>query len=187
MHWSVFARAAVMALMFSALVAAPVSAQITTGTVAGSVKDDQGLAVPGASVTLVSEARGTRMAPGRHQRNRRLRRAERDPRHLHGRGRRCRASSPSVRPGVAVSGGDRISVGELTLSLGVTSRDRHRVKSEAPLIQSQSGERSFRVTTAEVENLPIGTGRNFATLTSLTPGVVGQRRRGSAAAARTTS
>ena len=43
--------------------AAPSSAQITTGTVAGSVKDEQGLAVPGASVTLVSEARGTRMAP----------------------------------------------------------------------------------------------------------------------------
>ena len=42
---------------------APVSAQITTGTVAGSVKDDQGLAVPGATVTLISEARGTRMAP----------------------------------------------------------------------------------------------------------------------------
>ena len=41
----------------------PASAQITTGTVTGAVKDEQGLAVPGASVTLVSEARQTRIAP----------------------------------------------------------------------------------------------------------------------------
>jgi hypothetical protein len=51
------------ALVLGALAVHPVSAQITTGTVAGSVKDDQGLAVPGASVTLISEARATRMAP----------------------------------------------------------------------------------------------------------------------------
>ena len=69
-----------------------------------------------------------------------------------------------------------LSVGALTLSVGGTS-ETVTVKSEAPLIQSQSGERSFRVTTAEVENLPIGTGRNFATLTSLTPGVVGTTTR----------
>ena len=63
MKWSGYARAAAAALVLGALVAGPASAQITTGTVAGSVKDDQGLAVPGASVTLISEARGTRMAP----------------------------------------------------------------------------------------------------------------------------
>ncbi len=63
MKWSVYARAVVTALVLGALAVSPVSAQITTGTVAGSVKDDQGLAVPGASVTLISEARGTRMAP----------------------------------------------------------------------------------------------------------------------------
>ena len=84
--------------------------------------------------------------------------------------------SSVLRPGVAVSGGDRISVGALTLSVGGAS-ETVTVTSEAPLIQSQSGERSFRVTTAEVENLPIGTGRNFATLTSLTPGVVGTTTR----------
>ncbi len=80
------------------------------------------------------------------------------------------------RPGVAVSGGDRVGLGELTLSIGGTT-ETVTVTSEAPLIQSQSGERSFRVTTTEVENLPIGTGRNFASLTSLTPGVTGTTTR----------
>src|SRR4051794_15109012 len=84
--------------------------------------------------------------------------------------------SSTVRPGVAISGGDRVSVGALILSVGGTT-ETVTVKSEAPLIQSQSGERSFRITTAEVENLPIGTGRNFATFTSLTPGVVGTTTR----------
>ena len=42
-----------------ATAALPVSAQITTGTISGAVKDAQGAVVPGATVTLVSAARGT--------------------------------------------------------------------------------------------------------------------------------
>jgi hypothetical protein len=138
----------------------PGGGTITTGTVAGSVKDDQGLAVPGATVTLISEARGTKMAPVVTS----------------GTG---DFVIPNVtpdtytveiamdgfttvrRPGVAVSGGDRISVGDLKLAVGKTS-ETVTVSAESPLIQSQSGERSFRVT-AEVENLPISA-RNFAAL-----------------------
>ena len=44
------------------------------------------------------------------------------------------------------------------------------VVAESPLIQAQSGERSFSVTTEQVENLPIQHG-NFISLTQLTPGV----------------
>ena len=38
------------------------SAQITTGVVSGALKDEQGAVVPGATVTLVSETRGTKVA-----------------------------------------------------------------------------------------------------------------------------
>ena len=38
-------------------------AQVNTGTVLGTVKDAQGGVIPGATVTLISEARGTRSAP----------------------------------------------------------------------------------------------------------------------------
>jgi hypothetical protein len=117
MNWKVFARAVLAGAALGLLVAAPVSAQITTGTVAGSVKDDQGLAVPGATVTLISEARGTRMAPVV----------------TNGTG---DFVVPNVtpdtytveitmdgfttvrRPGVAVSGGDRVGVGDLKLTVG---------------------------------------------------------------------
>src|SRR3989441_1457156 len=45
------------------LVSAPAAAQITTGTVSGVVKDAQGGVIPGATVVLISEARGTKSAP----------------------------------------------------------------------------------------------------------------------------
>ena len=37
------------------------SAQITTGSVTGTVKDGQGAVIPGATVTLISETRGTQL------------------------------------------------------------------------------------------------------------------------------
>src|SRR5215510_1613243 len=38
-------------------------AQTTTATVAGTVKDGQGGVIPGATVTLISESRGTKVSP----------------------------------------------------------------------------------------------------------------------------
>ena len=41
--------------------ALPAAAQVATGNVAGTVKDAQGGVIPGATVTLVSQTRGTSM------------------------------------------------------------------------------------------------------------------------------
>ena len=57
------AREGGAALALCALLAAPALAQITTGNVAGTVKDAQGGVVPGATVVLVSETRGTKSRP----------------------------------------------------------------------------------------------------------------------------
>src|SRR5688500_2897071 len=43
--------------------AAPVAAQITTGNITGTVNDSQGGVIPGATVVLKSETRGTSLAP----------------------------------------------------------------------------------------------------------------------------
>ena len=45
------------------LTALPAAAQITTGNVLGTVKDSTGGVVPGATVVLISEARGTKSVP----------------------------------------------------------------------------------------------------------------------------
>src|SRR5687768_14960103 len=52
-------------LLLVLLLANPMTAraQITTGTVAGTVRDSQGAVIPGAIVTLISETRGTSPTP----------------------------------------------------------------------------------------------------------------------------
>ena len=153
-----------------------VSAQITTGTVAGSVKDSQGGVIPGATVVLISEARGTRSVPA-------VTNATGDfvfPN-----------TTPDTytvevtmsgfrtlrRAGVAVSGGERVSIPALTIEPGGAS-ETVNVTAETPLIQAQSGERSFAVTSAQIDNLPLSGNRNFAALAGLTPGVTGTNRIG---------
>src|SRR5687767_7993342 len=44
-------------------VASIASAQITTGTITGTVRDGQGGVIPGATVILTSESQGTKSAP----------------------------------------------------------------------------------------------------------------------------
>ena len=154
-------------LILAAATSAP--AQITTGTVAGTVKDAQGAVIPGATVVLISEARGTKSAPVTSS----------------GTG---DFVFPNVTPdtytlevtmdgfrtvrrsGVQVTGGDRVAVTALTLEVGGAA-ETVVVTAEAALVQSQSAERSFAVTIEQIENLPIARG-NFASLTAFTPGVV---------------
>src|SRR5262245_66508250 len=50
----------VVALLATATAA---QAQITTGTIAGTVKDQQGGVIPGATVTLLNDAQGTKSSP----------------------------------------------------------------------------------------------------------------------------
>ena len=56
-------RALAIALTALTVTALPASAQITTGSVAGSVKDAQGGVIPGATATLISETKNTRSSP----------------------------------------------------------------------------------------------------------------------------
>ena len=51
-----------IALLCTLTGAMSANAQITTGTVTGALKDEQGAVVPGATVTLISHTRGTRVA-----------------------------------------------------------------------------------------------------------------------------
>ena len=47
----------------SVLMAATVAAQVVTGTITGTVKDAQGGVIPGATITLTSDTRGTASTP----------------------------------------------------------------------------------------------------------------------------
>ena len=158
-----------VALMVVWVGTVPAVAQITTGTVTGTIKDTTGGVIPGASVVLISEARGTRSVPV-------VTNATGDyvfP--------NTTADTYTVevklagfrtltRTGVVVSAGERVSVPVLTIEPG-GAEEIVTVIAESPLVQASSGERSFAVTTEQIENLPINRG-DFTSLTSFTPGVV---------------
>ena len=155
---------------------AAAEAQVTTGNVSGSVRDAQGGVVPGAAITLVSATRGTTVDAQTNQNGDFL-----FP--------NVTADTYTVRvalegfktlerQNIAVSPGDRVTVGTLTLEVGGMA-ETVTVSTEAPLVQANSGERSFTVSTEAVQNLPINT-RNWASFTALTPGVVGTTRLGNA-------
>jgi hypothetical protein len=148
----------------------PAAAQVTTGSIAGTVKDAQGGVVPGATVTVVNEAQGTRSAPvvtnelgdfvvpnvpsGTYT---------------------VEITMPSFRAvnrvGVEVSTGSRTPLGVVTLEVGGAT-DRVDVTGEIPVIQATSGERSFTIGTDAVQNLPIAS-RSFLGAALLAAGVTG--------------
>ena len=170
------ARVLLMALLVACLAAPRACAQITTGTIAGTVQDSQGGVIPGATIVLISESRGTRSVPGVTNATGDFVFPNMTPDTY-----TVEVTMPGFstvqRRGVAVSGGDRVTLPPLTIAPGGAS-ETIEVTAEAPLIQAQSGERSFTVSSAQVDSLPIGGGRNFTALTSLTPGVSGTTRLG---------
>jgi hypothetical protein len=165
------ARAVLLALLMVCLATPSAFAQITTGTIAGTVQDSQGGVIPGATVVLISESRGTRSIPG-------VTNATGDyvfP-NMTSDTYTVEVTMPGFRTtrrtGVAVSGGDRVTVPALTIEPGGAS-ETIEVTAEAPLIQSQSGERSFTVSSTQVSSLPLSGNRNFAALIQVVPGVSG--------------
>ena len=151
------------------LVAAPVLAQITTGTVSGTVKDTQGGVIPGATVVLISETRGTKSAPAvtNETGDYVFPNITADTYTVEV---TLEAFKTVKRTGIVVSGGDRVGIPPLTLEAGALA-ETVTVTAESPMVQTQSGERSYAVTSQQIENLPIPR-NNFTSLTAFTPGVV---------------
>src|SRR5262252_78841 len=124
--------------LFATLVFAstPLRAQITTGMVTGNVKDPTGAVIPGATVVLISDTRGTRSAPA-------ITNEAGD------------YVFPNVTPdsytvevtlegfkmvrrgGIAVSGADRVGVQQITIEPGAIA-ETVTVVGESPLVQTQS-------------------------------------------------
>ena len=151
------------------------SAQTTTGTVTGTVTDSQGGVIPGASLVLISESRGTRSTIVISNLNGDFVFPNLTP-DVYVIEVSMSGFKTLRRGGLAVSPGDRLAVPALQLEVGGAA-ETVDVTAEAPLIQAQSGERSYTVTTASVENLPIAN-RSFTGLVGLAPGMVGTARLG---------
>ncbi|HVZ22812.1 MAG TPA: carboxypeptidase-like regulatory domain-containing protein, partial [Vicinamibacterales bacterium] len=128
---------ALVLLALALAVGRPVSAQITTGTVAGTIKDTQGGVIPGATVVLISESRGTKSIPvvTNETGDWVMPNVTADTYTVEV---TMSGFKTLTRKGVLVSGGDRVVVGTLTLQVGGTT-ETVDVTAEAPMIQAQSG------------------------------------------------
>jgi hypothetical protein len=142
----------------------------------GTVRDSQGAVVPGATVTLTSETKGTKLAPAITTPDGNYVFPGVTP-DVYSVEITLEGFKTLIQQGIRVSGGERLVVPTVTLSLGGRS-EVVEVKAEAPVIQAASGERSFVVQQTTVENIPLPAGRNFAALATLVPGVVGTTRQG---------
>ena len=112
---------------------APVAvwAQVTTGNVFGTVKDAQGGVLPGATVVLISETRGTKIGPVVTDEigNFVVPNVTADTYTVEV---SMQGFKELLRPGVAVSGGDRVQLGSLVLEVG-TLTETVQVTGETPL------------------------------------------------------
>ena len=157
---------AIFVVLFGFVAAA--YAQGVTGTVSGTVKDQQGSTIPGASVSLISESRGTTIATvvTNNDGDFVVPNVTADVYTL-------QIAMPSFktlkRTGLAVSAGSRIALGAVTIEVGPRAEEIV-VRGETPVVQAASGEKSYVITTESVASLPLA-GRSYDALLGLMPGV----------------
>src|SRR5260370_26287070 len=144
-------RAALVLLVCA--VASPATAQVTTASVTGTVKDPQGGVLPGATVTLVNDAQRTRSAPAVTSRDGDFVFPNVSPGRY-----TIQIEMPGFktlkRSGVDVSPGSQVPLGALILDLG-GAPEIVTVRGQTPVIQSSTGERSFTVSPHELDSLPL--------------------------------
>jgi hypothetical protein len=148
--------------------AAPAGAQGVTGTLSGIVKDVQGGVVPGATVTLISESKGTVSAPAISTDH-----GDFVFPNITADTYTIQVEMPSFktlrRSGLIVSPGSTVAIGALTIEIGGAT-EVITVKGESPLVQLATGEKSTSIDPAMAAALPLNN-RSYVALLVLAPGV----------------
>ncbi|MCU0245793.1 MAG: carboxypeptidase regulatory-like domain-containing protein [Bryobacter sp.] len=157
-----------MALLLLPLLSAPAAAQLMTGSIVGTVVDSSQAAVPNATVTLLqvrsgrertmkTDTAGTFLFGG-------LDPAEYEVAVS------MDGFKRSVRKGLQLGSGDRLSAGSFVLEIGALT-ETVSVSGQASVVQTESAERADVITGMQAENVPTQ-GRNIISLVGLLPGVV---------------
>src|SRR5262245_8602453 len=154
------------AWLLAAVIATPAAAQIGAGGLTGSIVDQAGAAVPGATVTVTSAGKGaTRtvvtsadgvytvpgLSPGLYNVHAEL-----------------AGFRPLTQEGVRIATGEAVRL-DLTLELGGVS-EAVTVKGDAPLLRSATSSLGQVVDNRKVVDLPLN-GRSFITLAGMVAGV----------------
>ncbi len=155
---------AAMAFAFATIAAAQ-----NTSTVTGTVVDAQGGVVPGAAVSVISETRGSSFPTTSGATGDFI--ITNIPGDTYTISVTMNGFKKVDRKGVQVVAGDRVAVGNITLEVGHAT-DTVEVTSQAPLLQTQTGDRATTVAEEAVRQVPTFlTGTFFAQAALLAPGI----------------
>jgi hypothetical protein len=154
---------AILALFVPAVASAQVN-----GSISGTVSDQTGSAVPGATVTLTSEGTGAILTAASN--------AEGDfiftavPPGIYTISAEHGGFKKFHKEHIELTPGDHLAVGTLPLSVGEVS-ESVTVQSEGAVVQTATSERAGIVTSEEIKDLTV-INRDFTTFAELQPGVV---------------
>ena len=158
--------AIVVIVLCTVLSVAPLSAQVATGSIVGTVSDSSGQVVPGAQVTIREVNRNTTTAlvtdrsgvytapflvPGTYAVQVEL-----------------QGFKTWIRPGIVLQVNDRVRI-DVALEVG-TVQEATTVIASAPVVRTDSSEVGTVIEEMAIKELPLN-GRNFASLVYLAPGI----------------
>src|SRR5437667_4580002 len=159
------------AAFFLFLACSPLMAQVTSGTIFGSVKDPSGAVVPNASITVrapdigvtrttTSSASGDFVVPNLPPATYTITVDMQGFKKLEAKS-------------VVLSAADKLNAGDFTLQVGTTSETVSVTADSGQLqLQSNSGERSDLITSKQLDDVAMN-GRNVLDYMKLLPGVIG--------------
>jgi hypothetical protein len=162
-----FSRVHLLAFAFSVLIAAPVMAQVDTGSIRGTVRDASGGVLPGATVTITHEGQGFTLTGVTQPDGTYIFTPIRSGNYL------VEIEFPGFRKGsrsgVTVNIQQQSTV-DLDLQPGAVAEDVV-VTADAPLLETGSGSVGATITSTMIGGLPIN-GRDYTVLARLTVGVL---------------
>ena len=153
------------------LAATPALAQITTGTVSGTVRDSGGV-IPGATVVLISDTRGTRSSPALTNETGTyvFPNVTADTYTIEV---SLQAFKTVRRAGIIVTGGDRVGVQPITIEAGTISENRHGDRRIAAGADAERRSWLTPVSLLRRRSTTCSVARNnFTSMAAFTPGVV---------------
>src|SRR5215510_8461523 len=160
-------RGCLFALVLAAVLPAPVSAQVDTGTITGTIKDESGGVLPGATVTITHEGQALTLTTVTREDGTYIFTPIRTGEYS------VEVDFPGfrkgIRRGLSVGIGENVRV-DFTLQTGVVSEEV-LVTGQSPLLQTGSGTVGETLKSDTITNLPVN-GRDYTVLARLTTGVL---------------
>src|SRR5438067_11367423 len=167
----VLGRGCLLALTLTVALSVPASAQVDTGTISGTVKDESGGVLPGATVTITHEGQALTLTSVTREDGTYIFTPIRTGAYL------IEIEFPGfsigVRRGITVGIQEQVRV-DFVLQRGAIS-EQVLVTADSPVLQTGSGSVGETLKSDTIENLPVN-GRDYTVLARLTAGVDRDRK-----------